>query len=149
MLKTYLLVHHYLFKYIISFIVNCCLTIPVVLIWLVVGTYSKTSKQLWCSTLNVISAEAVREDEKVCVRWTVSRFVWNLLTYMGVFGLVQTRGFCLEGVIRPLDLCVPLLLLLKGKVITSCFFNTCLPLGVGVKNVKGIKGVKWRILRSI
>ena len=45
----------------------------------------------------------------------------NLLTYMGVFGLVQTRGFCLDGVIRPLDLCVSLLLLLMGKVITSSF----------------------------
>ena len=62
-----------------------------------------------------------------------------LLTYMGVFGLVQTRGFCSDGVIRPLDICVPLLLLLKGKVITSSFFNMCLPLGVGVKNVKGIE----------
>ena len=45
-----------------------------------------------------------------------------LLTYMGVFGLVQTRGFCLDGVIRPLHLCVPLLLLLKRKVFTSSFF---------------------------
>ena len=62
--------------------------------------------------------------------------------YMGVFGLVQTRGSCLDGVIRPLDLCVPLLPLLKGKVITSSFFYMCLPNGVGVKNVKGIKGVK-------
>ena len=44
-----------------------------------------------------------------------------LLTYMGVFGLVQTREFCLDGVIRPLHLCVPLLLLLKGKVIMSSF----------------------------
>ena len=58
---------------------------------------------------------------------------------MGVFGLVQTRGFCLDGVIRPLYLCVSLLLLLMGKVITSSFF---IPLGVGVKNVKGIKEVK-------
>ena len=56
----------------------------------------------------------------------------NLLTYMGVFGLVQTRGFCLDGVIRPLHLCVPLLLLLKGDVITSRFFYMCLPLGVNV-----------------
>ena len=66
----------------------------------------------------------------------------SILTYMGIFGLVQTRGFCLDGVIRPLDPCVPLLPLLKGKVITSSFFYMCLPNGVGVKNVKGIKGVK-------
>ena len=39
----------------------------------------------------------------------------NLLTYIGVFGLVQTKGSCLDGVIRPLDLCVPLLLLLKWE----------------------------------
>merc|ERR1711994_1041799 len=45
------------------------------------------------------------------------------LTYMGVFDLGQTRGFCSDGVIRPLDFCVPLLLLLKGKVITSSFFR--------------------------
>ena len=42
---------------------------------------------------------------------------------MGVFDLVQTRGFCSDGVIQPLDICVPLLLLLKGKVIMSRFFE--------------------------
>ena len=52
----------------------------------------------------------------------------HLLTYMGVFGLGQTRGFCLDGVIRPLHLCVPLLLLLKRKVITSSFFVRAFPM---------------------
>ena len=55
-----------------------------------------------------------------CWFFKIFLFIY-LLPYMGVFGLVQTRGFCLGGVIRPLHLCVPLLLLLKGKVITSRF----------------------------
>ena len=46
----------------------------------------------------------------------------HLLTYMGVFDLVKTRGFCSDGVIRSLQLCVPLLLLLSGEVITLSFF---------------------------
>ena len=48
---------------------------------------------------------------------------------MGVFDLVQTRSACSDS----------LLLLLKGKVFTSSFFDTCLPLAVGVQNVKGVK----------
>ena len=34
-----------------------------------------------------------------------------------------------------------LVLLPKGKVFTSSFFDTCLPLGIVVKNGKGTKGV--------
>ena len=72
----------------------------------------------------------------------------NLLTYMGVFDLVKTRAFCLDGISDHCIFMSPLLLLFKGKVITSSFFYTCLPLGVGVKNVKGIKGVKWIFLSA-
>ena len=59
---------------------------------------------------------------------------------MGVFGLVQTKVFCFDGVSVHYIFVSPLLLLLMGKVISLSFsFDTCLPLGVGVKNVKGIE----------
>ena len=61
----------------------------------------------------------------------------------------QTRGFCSDSSFRPFQLCVPLLLLLKGEVITSSFFDTTLALGVVVENERGIKRlvatVNWKI----
>ena len=45
----------------------------------------------------------------------------DLLTYMGVFELVKTRAFCLDGISDHCIFMSPLLLLLKGKVITSSF----------------------------
>ena len=49
-------------------------------------------------------------------------FLANLLTYMGVFNLVKTMAFYLDGISDHCIFMSPLLLLLKGKVITSRFF---------------------------
>ena len=40
------------------------------------------------------------------------------------------------------SLCAPITTI-KGEGYYVEFFYTCLPLGIVVKNVKGIKGVKW------
>ena len=53
------------------------------------------------------------------------------------------EGIFLRRRFRPLHLCAPPITdatYEEGYYVE--FFYTCLPLGVGVKNVKGIKGVK-------
>ena len=46
---------------------------------------------------------------------------------MGVFDLVKTRAFCLDGIYDRCYFMSPLLLLLKGEVITSSFFGKYVP----------------------
>ena len=60
-----------------------------------------------------------------------------LLTYMAVFDLVQARAACADGFSDHCIFVSPLLQ--KRKVLRQAFFDTCLPLGVGVQNVKRVK----------
>ena len=83
---------------------------------------------------NSVQILKTRNQNYICWSWQCrvqcpekSRFIY-LLTYMGVFGLVQTRAFCLDGISGHCIFVTPLLLLLMGKVITSSFFIRAFPL---------------------
>ena len=69
-------------------------------------------------------------------RWWSSSVYTNLYWSLW-FG--KNESSLLRRLCRPLHLCVPLLLLLKGEVFTSSFFYMRLPLGEGVQNVKGVE----------
>ena len=69
------------------------------------------------------------EKSHICIQMALFQLtkLKNLLTYMGVFGLVQTKVFCLDGVSVHYIFVSPLLLLLRGKVITSSFYIRVFP----------------------
>ena len=72
----------------------------------------------------------------------------SLILYFCIF-FCTSESSLLRRVFWPLHLCVSLLLLVKRKVFTSSFFYMCLPLGVGVENMKDIfKAKKHEYLRN-
>ena len=54
----------------------------------------------------------------------------------------QTRAFRLDGISDHCNFDAPYYCYQKGRFLRRAFFDTTLPLGVVVENVKGIKRVK-------
>ena len=65
-----------------------------------------------------------------------------LLTYVGIFDLVQTRAVCLDGFFFHCIFVSPYYYYLRGRFLRQAFLNTCLPLGVGVEIVKDVQSKK-------
>ena len=66
----------------------------------------------------------------------------HLLTYMGVFLLMHSTLASSDGCSYDRNYGSYYYYYLSTRSLCRVFFDLCLSLGVGVKNVKGIKGVK-------